>query len=115
MQEERYYYVYIMASKSRILYVGMTNNLVRRVIEHKQGLCEGFTKKYHCYQLVYYESGTDVYGVIEREKQIKRWRRENKIFLIEMINPNWQDLSEEIGIDNADLSARADYVITRSR
>jgi len=87
------YFVYIMASKSRTLYTGVTNNLVRRVYEHKQKLIPGFTKKYNLTRLVYYETMPEVRAAITREKQIKGWRRAKKIALIESLNPHWQDLS----------------------
>lgn len=90
------YYVYILASDSGTLYVGMTNDLRRRVFEHKESLVEGFSKKYACKKLVYFEEGTDVDGVILREKQIKKWRREKKVFLIEGLNPAWRDLFLDI-------------------
>ncbi|MBI2444267.1 MAG: GIY-YIG nuclease family protein [Candidatus Magasanikbacteria bacterium] len=77
------------------LYIGITNDLARRVSEHKQGLIEGFTKKYSCHRLVYYEHHTDVNEAIAREKQLKRWRREKKERLIKAVNPGWRDLSEE--------------------
>lgn len=89
------YYVYILASLSKTLYTGMTNDLERRVYEHKNKLTEGFTKKYNVRRLVYYEDTTDVMVAIEREKQIKSWRRSKKVELIEGSNPNWNDLSEE--------------------
>jgi putative endonuclease len=89
------YYVYIMASKSRVLYVGVTNDLLRRVEQHKQKVVEGFTRKYNATRLVYHEMTTDVRAVLAREKQIKSWRRSKKIELIESINPTWQDLSDE--------------------
>ena len=84
-----------MASRTRVLYTGMTNNLDRRVYEHKYKLCKGFTARYNVTRLVYYESGRDVYGIIQREKEIKKWRREKKIKLIETMNPEWKDLSED--------------------
>jgi len=87
------FYVYIMASLTGTLYVGMTNDINRRVYEHKHNLIEGFTKKYSCHKLVYYEHFTDVCEAINREKQIKRWRREKKQNLIRTINPGWKDLS----------------------
>lgn len=78
-----------------MIYIGVTNNLERRVYEHKSKLREGFTKKYNLYQLVYYEE-TDVVGrALEREKQLKGWTRRKKVALIESINPKWIDLSEE--------------------
>jgi putative endonuclease len=89
------YYVYIMASKSRVLYVGVTNNLQRRVEQHKQKVVEGFTRKYNVTRLVYHEMTSDVRAVLAREKQIKSWRRSKKIELIESVNPVWDDLSEE--------------------
>lgn len=89
------YYVYIMTSPSGTLYIGMTNNLQRRVYEHKHGLTEGFTKKYNITHLVYFEETSDIQSAITREKEIKKWRRSKKISLVESLNPKWQDLSEE--------------------
>ena len=89
------FYVYIMANKSRTLYIGVTNNLVRRVNEHKNEIISGFTKKYHLHKLVYFEQGDDVNSAIFREKQLKKWRREKKIALIESLNPEWRDLSDD--------------------
>ncbi|MFA6588285.1 MAG: GIY-YIG nuclease family protein [Patescibacteria group bacterium] len=89
------YYVYMMASKSGVLYIGVTNSLIHRVLEHKNGLVEGFTKKYKCQKLVYYEETDDISAAIAREKQLKKWRREKKVKLIDTINPGWKDLSEE--------------------
>jgi putative endonuclease len=88
----RTYYVYIVASISRVVYIGITNNLVRRVHEHKQGLVAGFTKRYQVDRLVYFEETTDVRVAIEREKQLKTWRREKKLALIEVANPQWKDM-----------------------
>ena len=90
------YYVNIATNHSRTLYTGVTNNLVRRMEEHRSGAMEGFTRKYRIKQLVYYEHPTDVNAAIAREKQIKRWRREKKIRLIETMNPNWDDLFDAI-------------------
>ncbi len=87
------YYIYIMASSSGTLYLGVTNNLKRRIYEHKLGLVEGFSKKYKCTKVVYYEEFKDVKEAIAREKQLKNWRREKKEFLIKTINPTWKDLS----------------------
>jgi putative endonuclease len=89
------YYVYIMTNKSRTLYTGVTNNLERRVDEHKSKTIPGFTARYNITQLVYYEEGDDVNVAIAREKQIKGWLRAKKIALIESINPEWHDLSED--------------------
>ncbi|GAB4129809.1 MAG: GIY-YIG nuclease family protein [Ignavibacteriales bacterium] len=89
------YYIYIMTNKSRTLYTGVTNNLQRRVYEHKEKLIPGFTAKYNINKLIYYEIFTDINSAIAREKQIKGWLRKKKIDLIESINPEWKDLSEE--------------------
>ncbi len=86
-----------MASKSRVLYVGMTNNLERRIFDHKHDMVEGFSKQYRCHRLVYYESFDDVRSAIDREKQLKRWNRAKKVWLIERVNPTWEDLSAEWG------------------
>jgi putative endonuclease len=88
------YYVYIMTNRSGMLYTGVTNDLRRRVWQHKQKLVEGFTKRYNITRLVYYEETPDVNAVIPREKQIKSWRREKKVTLIESVNSGWKDLSE---------------------
>ena len=89
------YFVYILASRSRVLYVGVTNDLRRRVWEHRNGVVEGFTKRYHVHRLVWFESGNYVVSAIEREKQIKGWRREKKVALIEELNPTWEDLAKD--------------------
>ena len=91
---EKIYFVYLLASKSRRLYVGVTSNLERRLYEHKHKLVDGFTKSYNIDRLVFFESTSDVRVAIEREKEIKKWRREKKIALIEAMNPIWNDLSE---------------------
>src|SRR5262245_11344839 len=87
------FYVYIMTNKSRTLYTGVTNDLERRVYEHKKKLVPGFTAKYNIDRLVYYEATEDVNVAISREKQIKGWLRAKKIALIESTNPKWTDLS----------------------
>ncbi len=89
------YCVYIMTNRSRTLYTGVTNDLKRRVYEHKNKLINGFTKKYNITKLVYYEATNEVTSAIVREKQIKGWLRGKKIALIESANPQWKDLSEE--------------------
>ena len=89
----RDYFVYIMASRSRVLYVGVTNDLARRVNEHKQSFIPGFTQKYRISRLVYFEQFGDIRDAIAREKQIKGWVRVRKIKLIEARNPTWDDLA----------------------
>jgi len=87
------YYVYILASKQNgVLYIGTTNNLIKRIYEHKNGSVESFSKKYFVKKLVYYEETPDVKSAIIREKQMKKWNRAWKINLIEKSNPNWEDL-----------------------
>jgi putative endonuclease len=95
------YWVYIVGSRTGTLYIGMTNNIYRRVLEHKSGEFEGFASKYHCTRLIYYESFDDVRNAIDREKQLKGWRREKKIALIESLNPRWEDLAEKWGAQMA--------------
>jgi len=91
------YFVYILANKRNgTLYIGVTNDLVRRVYEHKQGMVEGFTKKYSVKQLVFFEETNDVESAITREKRLKKWNRRWKIELIEKQNPDWKDLYNEI-------------------
>jgi putative endonuclease len=91
------YYVYILASKKQgTLYTGVTNDLMRRMYEHKNNLSSGFSKKYQVHQLVYYEIHNDIYEAILREKQIKKWYRDWKINLIERDNPHWIDLYKEL-------------------
>ncbi len=86
-----------MASKKNgTLYIGATNDLIRRVFEHKNDILEGFTKKYQVRKLVYFEHTNDVYGAIEREKMLKKWNRKWKIELIEKVNPDWHDLYNEL-------------------
>jgi len=92
----RNYFVYIMSNRTHTLYLGVTSNLMRRVEEHRAGTFAGFTSKYKVRRLVYFEYGEDIGLAIDREKQIKNWRREKKIALIERMNPSWSDLSREL-------------------
>jgi putative endonuclease len=85
----------MMTNDSGTLYIGVTNDIVRRVYEHKQKLVAGFTSKYNITQLVYFEQTNDVQTALAREKQIKGWLRKKKIALIESVNPKWMDLSAE--------------------
>jgi putative endonuclease len=89
------YFVYIMTNKSKTLYTGVTDNLIRRVAEHKQGTIKGFTSKYQINKLVYFESGNNINEALYREKQIKGWLRKKKVALIEQENPEWNDLSDD--------------------
>ena len=89
----RQYYVYILSSKTRRLYVGMTNDLSRRLQQHRDRSVDSFTSRYSIDRLVYYEESDDVHAAIEREHQIKAWRREKKVALIESVNPLWRDLA----------------------
>jgi putative endonuclease len=90
------YYVYIMTNKSKTLYTGVTNDLRRRVLEHKEHLVPGFTKRYNIKRLVYYEETDVVHSALAREKQIKGWFRRKKEELIESVNPQWRDLYESL-------------------
>ena len=89
------YYVYIMSSISGVLYTGVTNNLPRRVLQHKKKTNKGFTAKYNVKHLVYYENTSDIGAAIAREKQIKDWTRAKKVQLINSVNPEWRDLSKD--------------------
>jgi putative endonuclease len=97
MSTERAYWVYMLASRlGGTLYIGVTNNLARRVYEHRSGLVDGFTKDYAIHRLVYFEQHTDVEAAIRREKRLKKWNRAWKVRLIERFNPNWDDLFPQI-------------------
>ncbi len=91
---DKHYYVYILANKKNgTLYIGVTNDLIRRIYEHKHSLADGFTKQYKIHTLVYYEESENPISAIEREKQLKAWHRNWKINLIQEHNPEWKDLS----------------------
>ena len=97
MNIERAYWVYILASRiGGTLYIGVTNDLIRRVYEHKMGVADSFTKRYRIHRLVYFEQFGDIEAAIIREKQLKKWNRAWKIQLIEEKNPNWDDLYPQI-------------------
>lgn len=90
-------YVYILASgKNGTLYVGVTSDLVKRIYQHRNDLIEGFTKKYQVHRLVYFEQTDDITSAISREKQLKRWKRQWKLELVEKENPNWKDRYSEL-------------------
>jgi putative endonuclease len=95
----RTFFVYIMTNRSGTLYVGVTNDLERRVYEHKQKIFPGFTSKYRIDKLLFFEATPNVLAAIEREKQIKSWRRSKKVALIERENPEWKDLSSDWGAE----------------
>ncbi|MBW1703793.1 MAG: GIY-YIG nuclease family protein [Deltaproteobacteria bacterium] len=91
---DRIYYVYFITNwNNKVMYVGVTNNLERRIYEHRNKLVKGFTKKYNINKLVYFEETQDVTSAINREKEIKKWRREKKDQLVNSMNPTWKDLS----------------------
>ena len=94
-------FVYIVCSRSGTLYIGMTNSIYRRALQHKRGEIEGFASKYGCDRLVYYEGFLDVHKAIGREKQLKGWTRAKKIALIESKNPRWEDFAEKWGAEMA--------------
>ncbi|MGC2400794.1 MAG: GIY-YIG nuclease family protein [Acidobacteriaceae bacterium] len=100
----QHYYVYVVASRTRVLYVGVTNSIKRRTEEHRQGDSPGFTAGYKCGRLVWFEHYQYIDNAINREKQIKHWSRAKKIWLIEQMNPSWTDLSEEWRKETAGLS-----------
>lgn len=95
MPHEKRYYVYIMASKSRTLYVGVTGFLMARVLQHKEAQIDSFTKRYSINRLVYYEVFRYVNNALARETEIKKWRREKKVSLIIGFNPTWEDLAAD--------------------
>ena len=90
------YYVYILSNyNNKVIYTGVTNNLERRLYEHKHHLADGFTSKYNVNKLVYFETGDSIDGAIAREKQIKSYRREKKDAIVNSVNPDWKDLSQD--------------------
>ena len=93
-KQDHHYYVYIVASRTHVLYCGMTNNIRRRAEEHREARIPGFTATYKCNRLVWFEHSQYVHNAIDREKQIKRWGRAKKIRLIEQTNPTWADLGK---------------------
>ena len=98
-KESRQYYVYILTNKTNtVLYIGVINDLVRRIFEHKNKLVEGFTKKYNLNKLIYYEVTKDISSAIEREKQLKNWHRDWKVNIINSFNPIWKDLGADLGL-----------------
>jgi putative endonuclease len=115
MAQQRTYYVYIMASKSRVLYIGVTGFLVQRVLQHRTGEGGEFTRRYRVHRRVYFQSFHNVGDAIARETELKKWRRDKKIALIEERNPPWEDLAEGWGgpavmrvVRTADSSLRSE-------
>ena len=109
LERMRSYFVYILASRSRTLYVGVTGDLARRLFEHKTHAVPGFTARYRIDRLVHFEETSDVYAALTREKQIKSWGRAKKLQLIESANPTWQDLCAGwYGASEADSSLRSE-------
>jgi putative endonuclease len=105
----RSYYVYTLASRSRTLYTGVTDNLERRMIEHREGHVPGFTTRYRIFRLVHFEEFGDIGAAIAREKEIKGWRREKKVWMIDRGNPTWVDLTEGLpGKGRMDVAGRCD-------
>ena len=99
MNEQRVYFVYILTNwNNKVMYVGVTNDIRNRVYQHKNKDTDGFTKKYNINKLVYFESTENVLSAIAREKQIKGWLRQKKNRLVESVNPEWIDLSPELGL-----------------
>jgi putative endonuclease len=98
-RNSRTYYVYLLTNwNNQVMYLGVTNDLERRVYEHQNKLVEGFTKRYNVSKLVYYEMTTDVESALTREKEIKKWRREKKNRLVNELNPEWRDLSQDFSL-----------------
>jgi putative endonuclease len=91
---DRKYFVYVLANRSRTIYTGITRSLKKRIPEHREGRVSGFTSRYRIHRLVHFEAFRDVHAAINREKEIKGWRRERKVALIEETNPTWSDLAE---------------------
>ena len=97
MSGNKQYYVYILTNKlNEVLYIGVTNDLIRRIFEHKNKLVKGFTEKYNLTKLVYYETTNEIESAIMREKQLKNWHRQWKINLIMNFNPQWKNLSDDL-------------------
>lgn len=97
MPAEKYYYVYLLTNANhKVMYVGATNDLKRRLYEHKNKLLKGFTEKYNVDKLVYFEQTNDIISALTREKEIKKWRREKKNNLVLRLNPDWNDLSDSL-------------------
>ncbi len=110
----RTYFVYLLSSHSRALYTGVTNDLVRRVAEHRAGLGSRFTAKYRITRLVHFEATENAYAAISREKQIKGWSREKKLRLVERMNPDWRDIAVDWIFQSLDLPRRVPRALRSS-
>ena len=112
LRAERKFYIYILASKSRVIYVGFTGDLHSRVLQHKREEIDGFTKRYHVNRLVYFENFKYVNNAIARETRVKAWSRAKKVALIERVNPTWEDFAADWGkplkMRKADSSLRSE-------
>ena len=107
------YFTYIVASRSHTLYIGVTGDLRKRAFEHKWQEHDGFTKKYNCDRLIWFESHQNIEGAIAREKQLKRWKRDKKVALIEKMNPAWIDLSKDwYYVEPADFKRATDRMLS---
>ena len=116
MQKEYNFYIYILTNYSKtVLYIGFTNNIIRRIIEHKNGFGCKFTRKYKLKYLVYFEQCENVYSVIEREKEIKKWRREKKINLIKSVNLNLNDISGKLFKNNKITEKEIEEIVKELR
>jgi len=115
MAFQRTYYVYILASKSRVIYVGITGFLMARVLRHRAGEGGAFTRRYRVHRLVYFQSFQNIGDAIARESEIKKWRREKKVSLIEESNPTWEDLADGWG-EPAEMKVSEDtrFLLSRS-
>ncbi|MDA1258026.1 MAG: GIY-YIG nuclease family protein [Chloroflexi bacterium] len=105
MASNRTYFTYMMASPSRVIYIGVTGDLERRVWQHKNALSPGFTTRYGCAKLVWFDETSEVHEAIREEKHLKQWRRQWKIDLIERDNPQWRDLASEWGLTDPEASS----------
>lgn len=119
MVKEHHYFVYLLTNwNNKVMYVGMTNDLIRRVHEHKTKAVKGFTEKYNVHKLVYFEETSDVNAAITREKEIKKWRREKKDALVIQANATWRDLAVDIGLPSChfdrglEIFSASPYVIS---
>ena len=110
MSPDRSYYAYMMASPSRVLYIGVSGDLERRVWQHKNAVSGGFVRRYGCTKLVWFDETSDVHEAIREEKRLKQWRRKWKVDLIEQDNPHWRDLAQEWGLADPESSSGWAYM-----